>query len=795
MILSSLFVLTCLIGMLGGKEAGHAESQGGTVSAASLPVMCFIYGEKRINPVYGYTGEVSGADDQIVYPLPEDGPEITVCLIDGAELVRSVSYELRGEDGRLISRGDVMSFEGQRGDQRFTVRFEDILTRDEYYHLSFLVSAGRQQGYYYTRVIRLSDPVPLTSLLQYGQTMHDDLFQRDSARKYAAQLETDTKSEKDSLALVTINGNFDQLVWGSSGARQISETWLTIEAIQSNYAYLSFSYLAQADFAEGQPVRFRVLEAMTLQYSESTIYILKYDRHTEQLWSFEDNTISTGAGILLGVQEQSSLQRQSSPNDKFTAFTVAGELFCYDAEEQELTKVFSFRRNGENELRTLQREYSIRILEVGNDGRIEFIVNGYMNGGEREGNCGLSYCNYSPKDRTVTEHISLSSAQSAGRLLEEMNRLLAKGNDHFLYFAFDREVLVMDISTGETAVLVPPAEYPGLVINDEGTVFAWASGADQKLPSSIRIVNLETGRRETLSAEEGMFLQPLGYIQEDLVVGYGSRSDLPVFDGLENRYAFQRFVILDAALKPLHTYEFEDVCIDRIEISTEKMTIHRFGRGTDGEYLYMPTDIMLRNDGEAAETRGFSDYPHESLKKLTVLSYARLPSSLRITRQTAEVFIPGRSVSLPAAEDDDTGRHYYAYGRGDFLGMRYQPGEAISLAGAEYGYVLDDDGELIWCWSPRGEVKSLTPSPNPLKDPEKIGNLTGANFRQLVYYLNEGIPVYWIAPEQQPLWLIGYDWDRVSLFDPQNGTNSQMDLTELDAMIGRDNNYLWYSKE
>ena len=781
--------------MVGGKEAGELENRGGTVVAASLPVMCFSYQNQLINPVYGYLHEISGADHQVVYPFSGEVPEISVNLLDGAEQVRSVSYELRSEEGRLVSRGSVTSFEGGRGEQRFSIRFEDILNWDEYYHLSFSVSMGNKQAYYYTRVIRLSDPVPLDTLLQYACTMHEELFHRESARKYAAQLETDTRSDKETLAHVTINGNYDQLTWGSSGAEQASETWLTIEAVQTNYAYFSFRYLVKADFAEEQPIRMRVREAVTLQYSESTIYVLKYDRQVEQIWDYEANSISTGAGILLGIQNPENLERRSSPDEKYTAFTVGGELFCYDADKQELTKLFSFRQKGEHELRTLQRDYAIRILEVSNDGEVEFIVNGYRNGGEREGDCGLSYCRYTSKENDVSEHISLSSGQSAQRLLEEMRRLLAKGNGHFLYFAFDREVLVMDLSTGETAVLVSADQYPGLMINDTGRVFAWPSGEDLKMPATIRIVNLDNEKSETISASSGEFMVPLGYIREDLIVGYGSREEIPVFDGLENQYAFNRFVILDASLNPLHTYAFENVFIDHIEISTEKITIHRFGRNQEKAYQYMPADVMLRNDGGPSENSGFGEYQHDSLMKMTVLSYARLPSSLRIARRTADTYIPGRMVSLPAAEVKTEGKHFYAYGRGAYLGMCDQPGEAISLAGPDYGYVLDETGSLIWCWSPRGEVQSLTPSPNPLKEEDKIGCLTGATFRQLVYYLNEGIPLYWVAPEQGALWLIGYDWDEAVLYNPQSGMTSRIELTELDNLLKRDNNYLWYSKE
>ncbi len=792
MILSLLFAVTCLFGIALGEEAGQTESTGGVVQAASLPVMCFSYEDLTINPTYGYIHEVSGADEQSVFPFTSDELELKVLLLDGSDQAGSVTYELRSEEGRLVARGASTALEGERGRQQFTVRFEDILQPDTYYHLRFTISIGRQDVWYYTRVIQLSDPEPLTTLVNYAAGMHRDLFQRDTARKYAAQLETDTFTDKNTLANVTINGTFDQLVWGERGAKQVSDTWMTIEGVQDIYTYLSFSFLTEADYAEGETVRFRVRESMTLQYSSQTIYVLQYDRHAEQLWDFESNNISTAVGFLLGVQEAEKLQRLSSKNEKYTAFTVAGELFCYDASEQILTRIFSFRQSGEHELRTLQRDYSLRIMDVGEDGTVDFIINGYMNGGSQEGNCGLSYCSYEPKERTVRENISLSSSQCATVLLEEMSHLLAKGNDHFLYFAFDRKVLVMDISTGETAVLVSPAEYRGLVINEKGRAFAWPVASESDMPSSVRVVDLNRGSSETVHAAQGDFIAPLGYIQEDLIMGYGDKTQILVTNGREDLHAYNRFVILNPELKQLHAYAFEDVFIDHIDISAEKVTIHRFGMTVDGEYHYLDRDVMLRNDGDPSENLDFSDFPHETLKNLTVLSYARLPSSLRITRQSAESFVPGQSVSLPRAEDEQESRLYFAYGRGALLGSRQEVGEAILLAGPPYGYVLDESGRLVWCWSARGEVKQLTPSPNPLAYEERGAQISGISFRQMVYYLNVGIPVYWVSPEMSPRWLIGYNWDEVLIFLPEDGSSYRLPIAELDSLISRENNYLWY---
>ncbi len=796
LILSLLFATCCVIGMLSGKEAGVTESRGSTVQAASLPVMCFSYGDRLINPLKAcLDGGSRGFDHQTVYPFTNDDLSLKVHLLDGTEVPASVSYELRSEqDGRLMARGNVTSFENDRSDRSFTIRFQDILTEDEYYHLSWKVSFSRREVSYHTRVIKLSDPKTLTMLADYGAAMHKDLFQRETARPYAAKLETDTQTDKDTLAYVNIRGNFDQLSWGNSGARLSSDSYMTIEAVQTNYLYLHFDFLVEAELGEDLPAQFRVKESMTLQRDANAVYILSYERHMEQLWSFQENSVTDG-GFLLGVQETDRLERRSSEDEKFTAFTVAGELFCYDENEQRLTRIFSFREAGEHVLRTLENSCLIRIMEVGSDGRVEFAVCGYMNGGTREGSCGISYCIYDSKEKQVTEKMFLRSDRPAEELIREVEQLFVKGNDHFLYFVFDEQLLVMDISTGETAVLVSRAEYPGLTVNEAGTAFAWSSGTDQTMPAALRVVDLKAGSSRTIPAEDGEFLKPLGYLREDLIIGYGHKDTEAVSDGQGARVPFSRFRILGEDLETLYEYAFEGIYIDHLEIGSEKVIIHRFRRQS-GRYGYLDADVMLRSDGDTPPSAAFSAYTHETLKKMAVLSYGKLPSSLRIEQESVRLFAAGSELTLPSAgEAPASQRHYYAYGKGQLRGVYAAPGEAIAACIQDYGYVMDENSSVVWCWCPRLEAKQLAPGTEAAADREKARDLTGASLRALLYYLNNDIPVLWSSPDLGIRWLMGYEWQNVVLYDPGTGWTYRMRQTVFESNLERDNNYLWYFEQ
>ena len=795
LILFVLFFLTMLIAVVSGKEAGAQANEGSSFEAASLPVMCFGFGDRLINPLYGYTNpQIDGAGHQSVYPFLEDERTVTVHLLDSAARPDSVSYELRSyADSRLMARGSVDSFENSREDRTFTITFQDILTPDEYYKLDFTVELGNRTAYYHTRVMCFSDAETLNRLLQYGSNMHEDIFSRDAGRSYGAKLETDTQTDKDTLAYVNIHGSYDQLVWGSSGAEQVGDAFLTIEAADSNYLYLHFAFLVQADLSEGLPALFRVREAISLQRNQSVVYLLNYERHMEQLWEFQENSV-VSAGFLLGVQETDRLQSMSSPDERYTAFTVAGELYLYDSTDQRLTRIFTFRENGEHPLRTLQRGYELRIMEADNSGSVEFAVYGYMNGGEREGSCGISYCRYTPQEKTVSERMAIEADIAEDALMLEAERLMVKGNDHFVYFIFNEELLVMDISTGETAVLVSREEYPNLIINDSGTAFAWPAGTDQLRPQAVRIVDLENGKSETLLAEEGEFLRPMGFIREDLVLGYGSADCETVFNGKEEVLPLTRFVILDPERQTLYEYAQENVFIDHVEISPDKILIHRFSRD-NGKYVYLNRDVMLRGDGDSQPRTSFITQMHPTLKKQAVLVQGKLPSSLRIDLEKIRMYSVGPELTLPVAGNSlEAAGTCFAYGKGETLGVFSTPGEAVRAAGQYYGYVLDRSGELIWCWSPSREEQILEPSPELFEEEGSLLSLTGADLRELYYYLNRGKAVKWISPDRGTKWLIGYEWQKVVLYDPVSGTTLRMTQTGFGNAIARDNNYLWYYK-
>ena len=156
--------------MLGGKEAGADQSRGSAFRQPTLPVLCFSWQDRLINPVYGsFEIRDKGAEKPLVYPFMEDILEMQVHLIGGAETPEHISYELRDEkEERLIAKGKVSEFQEETGGCSFRLSFQDIISFDEYYYLRIQLPFGGREVLYDTRILKVSSRETVSMLTEYA---------------------------------------------------------------------------------------------------------------------------------------------------------------------------------------------------------------------------------------------------------------------------------------------------------------------------------------------------------------------------------------------------------------------------------------------------------------------------------------------------------------------------------------------------------------------------------------------------------------------------------------------------
>ena len=257
------------------------------------------------------------------------------------------------------------------------------------------------------------------------------------------------------------------------------------------------------------------------------------------------------------------------------------------------------------------------------------------------------------------------------------------------------------------------------------------------------------------------------------------------------RLPYSRIEILDPELTVLTGYEDENVRIDHVTVLRDKMEIHRYTL-TDGTYAYLTPDIMLRSDGQEADPGYFTAVTYGALMKMQVLRLDRLPSSLRIEQNTTRLFAEGQRLELPAAHQEEPYYfRYFAYGSDELPEACPTLGDAIAAAKTAYGFVLSRDGSLAWYWAGKLDEKILEISSGILDPGPDWENVSGASLRELITFLNQEQPVRWVSPGQDDLWLIGYEWKNVVLYNPKNANVFRMLQSDFDEAIARDNNYLW----
>ena len=787
-ILSAVFLLAFVIGMMRApEERTQAEDEGSAMTAASLPVLCASFGDRLINPLYGYTEEMDAASlVDSVYPFADD-LDMTVTLLDGAAVPKSVSWEVRDEaGGRLIERGSTSVLQGSRSECRFSFSLQDLYEEETYYRLRFTVEMNNgTTARYYTRIRKVSAE-NLEALADYALAFHDAQFDKNAAAAFAAKLEPNDQADRGTLAYVDIHCSLDQLSWGDSGAVQSSKTWMTIQAVHGTYGYFCFDYLAQTRFGRTGLVTLRCRETMTLQKNREAMYLLAYERHANQLWEANDETVGA-KGFLFGVQEDGSAEALSSGG--VTAFAVNGDLYIYESKAQKLTRVFSFRRRSGHELRTLQSNCSILIMSVDTDkGTVEFAVSGYMNGGSREGMSGVVCYSFDLNDRSLTETMAIASDRSPEMVRRDAARLFAHGGN-YLYFCLDRQIKAVDLTSGETAVLVSPAEFDSLVQSEDKTAFAWESGSDRTFPGAVHVMNLKNGTNLTVQAEEGGFIRTAGYFREDLIVGRGRTDAEPLDDGAGGSWPLESLEILDENLESIKVYAYPGIFISGIDKDSEKIIIHRYARNEEGGYVAKADDVLLRSDSETrTAAAAVTTYKHETLKRVAMLAVSKLPSYQRLTLESGPVLKEGRRLS--AAGTGDTFAGCYACGGGNFLGAFETAGDAIAAASPYYGYVTDArTGRLVWCWSVKRSRAEISPGSVRTDLAESL-DLCGVSFRNLMYFLDAGTPVRWISPDRGTLWIVGYDSQNVLVYDPASRETSKLPQEEVDEAILRHDNYL-----
>ena len=750
------------------------------METASSPSMAMMIEDTEVNRMYAYADDmdVRFVRDGLT-PVGTDR-SLKVSITPNGREIDSLVYEVCTSDGeQVIENNKIRSFTEEE-DGRLTVEFtlsQPILMNQEY-ALTFTLSTEDGTWNYYTRILQRAG-LSTAQYVEFVNSFYTKTFAQDDTGDLTTYLEPDTSVVSNSFRSLDIHSDMDMITWGDL-APQISRPGIpTIEDISENSGSISLTYYISAENESGEVEKYQVDEFYRMSYNQTRVYLLDFQRHVKQVLTTEQNLVSNGK-INLGITD-TDVQYMSDSTGTILAFVQQGDLWSYNIETNKMTRVFSFRDTGSNDERNDINRHDIKIVRVSENGDIDFILYGYMNRGQHEGQVGTSVYHYSAEQNAMEEEFFLRSLQSSEFLQKDVEKLSYVSEDGNLYLLLEGNLYRFQMEEKTYEVLQEQIEDDCFFVSENSRYAAWMDGMDPYNTTSITFIDFNTGEQKTIQADQGTRIRLFGFINNDLIYGVANESDIVTnaSGGTDFAMTEVRIQNFDGELvKSYHQdgYYVLDVTIQEnlLELSRATKVGDSFA-GTSGD--------QIMNNVRSKQDEVFSVITSTTVRQgnVTSIQFAADSSGQPpLVVDTKIIENPDRTLNMELSSESED--KYYVYGGGELSGIYDSASQAVAKAEEESGIVLNTAQQYIWEAGNTGDRASISAQDLPeavaqasldaaalneaLKGQGKVIDMTGCTLEQILYEVSAQRPVIAKGENGQAVVIIGYDDYNTILYNP-----------------------------
>lgn len=741
------------------------------METASSPSMAMMIEDTEVNRMYAYADDmdVRFVRDGLT-PVGTDR-SLKVSITPNGREIDSLVYEVCTSDGeQVIENNKIRSFTEEE-DGRLTVEFtlsQPILMNQEY-ALTFTLSTEDGTWNYYTRILQRAG-LSTAQYVEFVNSFYTKTFAQDDTGDLTTYLEPDTSVVSNSFRSLDIHSDVDMITWGDLNP-QISRPGIpTIEDISENSGSISLTYYISAENENGEVEKYQVDEFYRMSYNQTRVYLLDFQRHVKQVLTTEQNLVSNGK-INLGITD-TDVQYMSDSTGTILAFVQQGDLWSYNIETNKMTRVFSFRDTGSNDERNDINRHDIKIVRVSENGDIDFILYGYMNRGQHEGQVGTSVYHYSAEQNAMEEEFFLRSLQSSEFLQKDVEKLSYVSEDGNLYLLLEGNLYRFRMEEKTYEVLQEQIEDDCFFVSENSRYAAWMDGMDPYNTTSITFIDFNTGAQKTIQADQGTRIRLFGFINNDLIYGVANESDIVTnaSGGTDFAMTEVRIQNFDGELvKSYHQdgYYVLDVTIQEnlLELSRATKVGDSFA-GTSGD--------QIMNNVRSKQDEVFSVITSTTVRQgnVTSIQFAADSSGQPpLVVDTKIIENPDRTLNMELSSESED--KYYVYGGGELSGIYDSASQAVAKAEEESGIVLNTAQQYIWEAGNTGDRASISAQDLPeavaqasldaaalneaLKGQGKVIDMTGCTLEQILYEVSAQRPVIAKGENGQAVVIIGYD--------------------------------------
>lgn len=815
-----VFITACFVaGIFMNKGSDDMTA---AMSDATFPVMTMTCGGQKVDCLYGYAEQMMCQYMRDDLMIIDDSRKVSFQIDGCSKEPAEISFEVRSLDGsRLIENTKIKDYKYDGSDTvSGSIVLKDLIEPEQEYMLVYLVkpenpsSSLRSSGgviRYYTRIKQTESSV--SAELKFVRRFHEDIFDKKKAEEITTYLESDSTGDNSTLNKVDIHSSFNMITWDKLAPKEVSEPAIDIKSIDGGIGEYSISYIISAENDSGSDSYYQVDEYYRLRKGKERIYLLDYERTAEQIFSAKNMTAGSDT-INVGVESKDMSFSESDGGNVF-AFVNDGTLYSYNVTDNKMIRIFGFGTDDMKDMRTNNKNYGIKIINVDETGNVQFAVYGYMVRGMHEGHVGAAFYSYSSMQDTVEENVYVDSTKSVGIISRDVEKLSYVNKSETCYVLIDGSIYAIDMTTRESRVIVSGLNEDRLRISGTGETAAWQENGKLYSCGKITFMNLNDGTSKEVTADSGDYIMPLGFMKENLVYGMAHASDITADSTGSVTFPMYRIEIIDEEGRTLKKYEKSGVYTVSCAFDDNQMDLKRVSRNKSGDFYAIADDQIVDTDKVAEGSNSVISVKSDITGTQTAIQVKK-----EIDSRTTKYMSPGlvlyegsREAELESQSDD--GEHYYVYTMLGLEDICTDPADAVNIAYADSGTVTDDYGRIIWSktdMADRNQIMAIkAPAKTEASDsvascidaimqyngvsldsgymisqgrqpveiigdniPDiKVLDLTGCSLDEVMYYVNNDIPVMAINDDGKSVLLTGFNSAETVVYDPTAGTLSK----------------------
>lgn len=659
---------------------------------ATFPVVTFRYSGFDLTCLHGYSREmdVSSMRDNLT-PVKSDRT-LSFRINTYGKVIGSVRYELRSMDGsRLIENGDVTNYLTEGNSINASITLKDLMSEGKEYSLCIIIQTPEQDAIrYYTRLLCEGEADPY-SMLTFAYNFSHKTFDKANAQKdIQMYLESNDQGDNSTFHKVDIHSSFYQITWGDLQVEKVTTPQASILDLDTETGSLRLDYMVKM-LQEDQEVYFRIKEYFRIRKGEERIYLLDYERTMNQIFDHRSGMIANNK-FVLGITDE-DVEMVESPDSNRIAFVNEGRLYGYNVTDNKLAEIFSFYDEDMSDLRSTYWKNNIRIFQVDESGNVEFMVYGYMNRGEHEGNMGIAFYYYNSVLNTVEEQLYIPYDRSY-EILEHNLKIVSYMSAASKYYLFlEGSLYEFNLEENKYKILEENLQEDRFVSSWDCRMIAWIdSEYDSK---SIEMYNLQNFRKIIISAASDDCLRPIGFFGNDLVYGIAKKRDITQDSHGNTLFPMYKIVICDENNRILKEYQEDGIYMVAAEMNRGMVTLTRAKKDAEGNFEETISDQILNNTSVETGKNKIETVITESYEKIVQLA-VKSDINLQQLQILTPRFVMHEGGSVAEIKLQGRTGDYYVYKQDELLKITRKTEVAVKLAYENGGVVMNEDGQLIY---------------------------------------------------------------------------------------------------